>query len=139
MTFMRAQTQGRRLLRLWFKPAWTRLSPPSPTPNKRWQPFVVAIEAVEVAAEIGEVVVAANVEEEAAPRTVVRPVVPVVEVVVTGVPAILMGRQIKPAGCTGNSGSPRTFVWILLSVPGRTFLLQDLNPTNETLTSSTQK
>ena len=80
MTFMRAQTQGQRLLRLWFKPAWTRLSPPSPTPNKRWQPFVVAIEAVEVAAEIGEVVVAANVEEEVAPRTVVRPVVPVVEV-----------------------------------------------------------
>ena len=98
---------------------------------------MVEIEAVEAAAETEEVVAAASVVEEVVVKTTAKPVA--VGVVVTEVPVTLMGPQIKPAGCTGNLGSLRTFVWIRLSVPGRTFLLQDLSPTNETLTSSTQK
>ena len=54
----------------------------------------------------------------------------------TGVLAILMGLQIKPAGYIGNLESLRTFVWIRLSAPGRIFLHQNLNQINETVTNS---
>ena len=81
---------------------------------------MVAIEAVEVAAETGEVVVAASVEEEAAPKTVVRPVVPVVEEAVTGVPAI-PGKHL-----------PLELVQKMVSeigtVPGISRVLYDLTP-----------
>ena len=93
-----------------------------------------AAEGPEVAVEVDSIVAAAeiNVAEEVPDSRAVKPVEVEVKVAeVTVVLVIQMGLQIKPAGCTGNLESQRTFVWIRPSVPGRTFLLQNLNQTNE--------
>ena len=113
---------------------WTRRSLPSPTPTLRLQPSVEEAGEPEVDVEVDSIVAAAeiNVAEEVPDSRAVKPVEVEVKVAeVTVVLAIQMGLQIKPAGCTGNLGSLRTSVWIRLSVPGRIFLLQNLNQTNE--------
>ena len=98
--------------------------------------------------EAGEVVVAKTAEmgEAADPATLARTrvrakVVRVVRVVKEPpgeVPDTQMGLQIQPAGCITAGGSRVTFVLNPSHARGRIILLQNLQATNETLTSSTE-
>ena len=101
-----------------------------------------------MAVEAGEVVVAKTAEmgEAADPTTPARTkvrakvarVVKVVKEPPGEVPDTQMGPQIQPAGCITAGGSRVTFVLNPSHVRGRIILLQNLQATNETLTSSTE-
>ena len=61
------------------------------------------------------------------------------EAEVTGVLAILMDHQISAVNYIGNLENPQIFVLNPELVPGRTYLPQNQNLTNETSTNSTLK